>query len=225
MKFYKRFYILLLCIITITMSYPTEAFATNGFDVNRDVTLKIYYEHEGINLSDAKFDIYQVAYVDSYGKFTPTEAFSVFDVNFNELSDVQLRELVILYEKHIKDIKVDSTDYGKTNENGILMFPNNGKKLEKGVYLVMGDKVTKDGVEYNTSSFLISLPQLDSNKTWVYEVEATPKADDTTNPTPPTPPNIPQTGQLWWPVPILLIVGSVFIAVGAKINKGLNHEK
>lgn len=33
--------------------------------------------------------------------------------------------------------------------------------------------------------------------------------------TPPPPPDLPQTGQLWWPVPILTLLGFVCIATGA----------
>ena len=32
--------------------------------------------------------------------------------------------------------------------------------------------------------------------------------------TPPPPPNIPPTGQLWWPVPLLAILGTLFFAIG-----------
>lgn len=32
---------------------------------------------------------------------------------------------------------------------------------------------------------------------------------------PPKPPYIPQTGQLWWPVPMLLCAGAVFLLIGA----------
>ena len=31
---------------------------------------------------------------------------------------------------------------------------------------------------------------------------------------PPPPPHIPQTGQLWWPVPLLAMLGTVFFAIG-----------
>lgn len=33
-------------------------------------------------------------------------------------------------------------------------------------------------------------------------------------PSPTPPPTIPQTGQLWWPVPVLLLVGAALIAMG-----------
>lgn len=33
--------------------------------------------------------------------------------------------------------------------------------------------------------------------------------------TPPPPENLPQTGQLWWPVPVLAVLGLIFITIGA----------
>lgn len=40
---------------------------------------------------------------------------------------------------------------------------------------------------------------------------------------PPPPPKIPQTGQLWWPVPLLAILGTVFFAIGwARRRNGEN---
>lgn len=35
--------------------------------------------------------------------------------------------------------------------------------------------------------------------------------------TPPPPPDLPQTGQLWWPVPLLLLLGVAFITVGTVV--------
>lgn len=36
--------------------------------------------------------------------------------------------------------------------------------------------------------------------------------------------DIPQTGQLWWPVPVLLALGLVLVVVGILINRGKRHE-
>lgn len=52
--------------------------------------------------------------------------------------------------------------------------------------------------------------------------EYSPPSPPTEPPGPPTepttppekPPKLPQTGQLWWPVPILLLMGIMFVAVG-----------
>lgn len=43
--------------------------------------------------------------------------------------------------------------------------------------------------------------------------------------TPPTEPKLPQTGQLWWPVPVLLSLGLVCILVGMLRRRGGDHEQ
>lgn len=44
-------------------------------------------------------------------------------------------------------------------------------------------------------------------------------------PTTPNKPTLPQTGQLWWPVPVLLAVGLLFIIIGLIRRKGIPDEK
>ena len=41
----------------------------------------------------------------------------------------------------------------------------------------------------------------------------------TPNPSPTPPPTIPQTGQLWWPIPVLFLTGVALIAVGFALGK------
>jgi hypothetical protein len=45
-------------------------------------------------------------------------------------------------------------------------------------------------------------------------------------PPPPTEPeeNTPQTGMLWWPMPLLIIAGVVLIALGIRLRRGDNYE-
>lgn len=45
-----------------------------------------------------------------------------------------------------------------------------------------------------------------------------------TGTTPPSPPNLPQTGQLWWPVPVLAFSGLCCIAIGALLSKKRNEQ-
>ncbi|MGM9603089.1 MAG: Cna B-type domain-containing protein [Faecousia sp.] len=43
-------------------------------------------------------------------------------------------------------------------------------------------------------------------------------------PTPPDP-DIPQTGQLWWPVPVLIAAGMLFVVIGLFYRRGTGNEK
>ena len=43
-------------------------------------------------------------------------------------------------------------------------------------------------------------------------------------PPPPPPPTLPQTGQLWWPVPILAVAGLFLMAAGLLRRRGSDYE-
>lgn len=43
-------------------------------------------------------------------------------------------------------------------------------------------------------------------------------------PVQPTEPDLPQTGQLWWPVPVLLAVGLLMLVIGLLRRRGAKHE-
>ena len=52
-----------------------------------------------------------------------------------------------------------------------------------------------------------------------------PTEPDTTTPTEkPNPPKLPQTGQLWWPVPILALAGMALILIGLLRRKEQDYE-
>ena len=81
---------------------------------------------------------------------------------------------------------------------------------------------------------LISVP-MEINHTWIFDVEAMPKLEplvpetsETTETTVPstTEPttDIPRTGQVNWPVPILLLAGSVLMILGLCLRKEKRHE-
>lgn len=99
------------------------------------------------------------------------------------------------------------------NEAGVAKV----KDLPLGLYLVVQTE-TAEGYA-PVKSFLVAVPMLDDG-TFVYDVDASPKVDTETEPPkdppkPPTPPHkVPQTGQLWWPVPILAIMGVILFSAG-----------
>ena len=49
--------------------------------------------------------------------------------------------------------------------------------------------------------------------------------DDPAGPGNPTGPTLPQTGQLWWPVPVLLAAGLLLVIIGLLRRRGTDHEE
>lgn len=57
------------------------------------------------------------------------------------------------------------------------------------------------------------------------ETEKTEKpTDPATKPTEPEKPKLPQTGQLWWPVPLMFVTGFVFVVIGLRVKRGAWDE-
>ena len=118
-------------------------------------------------------------------------------------------------------------------EDGKAMFSN----LLPGLYVILQtDTQATDGFS-PIRPFLASLPHWVEDH-YVYDITATPKM--TLEPTPtepppeteppteplPTEPNLPQTGQLNWPVPILLVLGLTCLISGwiLTMKKGNGYE-
>ena len=81
---------------------------------------------------------------------------------------------------------------------------------------------TQDGItRVLTNSFKDTSTPTEPTTDTTLPTQTTPT--DSTPPT-PTPPKLPQTGQLWWPVPILLILGVALIIVGVAKRRGEKFE-
>lgn len=57
--------------------------------------------------------------------------------------------------------------------------------------------------------------------------DETTEPEDTTDPDKPGKPGgkLPQTGQLWWPVPVLLFLGCALVLLGLFRRRGNCHEE
>lgn len=53
----------------------------------------------------------------------------------------------------------------------------------------------------------------------------TNSCDRPATPDEPVNPTLPQTGQLWWPVPVLIAVGLLFVVIGLLRRRGASDEK
>lgn len=324
MKMRKTITTALLSVLTVLLLLPVQAIAAGSIDTGRNVSLTISYEDENTPLAGADFDLYLVATVDESGVLTPTRAFSKFNVDMRGENDAAWKALASTLEGFVLRDGIASTDSGKTDEKGLLTFPNQAKQLEQGLYLVLGHRLIQDGCIYDAAPFMMLLPTQDKNANdWLYDVTVKPKHDtpdgdtitrkvlkvwadkghekerpkevvvqllrdgkvyDTvtlnaanqwrhtweeldgryqwiivekeledytvtttregvtvvvtntyakapTDPTsPPTQPgkpdkpSLPQTGQLWWPVPVLLAVGMLFVVIGLIRRRGVTDE-
>ncbi len=232
--------IMLACMMLLQFS-PMQAMAAGSIDLDKEVSLTISYQYKSKALAGAKFDIYLVATVDENGELTTTETFSLFNTDIRGENDEAWEKLAAALKKYVRQEDIKSDAGGKTDKNGLLNLTGGEKKLVHGLYLVVGARHTQGDYVYTTQPFMVLLPGQDkAANTWVYEVTAKPKAaseeisDDPeseepvpTPPVTPTPqgPKLPQTGQLWWPVPVLLAAGLLLVSIGLIYRRSNANEE
>ncbi len=146
--------------------------------------------------------------------FRPTEAFASCKERLDDLENNAA--LAARLRDYVKKEKL--TGQKETiNSKGKAVFED----LAPGVYLIVQEEPSPGYAKLDP--FLISLPYLEDGE-YVYDISANPKTDFEEEPTePPTTepkdPAIPQTGQLWWPVPLLACAGLALFALGMVLNR------
>ena len=168
-----------LCLLT------SVAQAAGSIDLTRKPTLTLTYRDGKTALSGAKFSIYRVADADETGELTVRSEFDEFDLDIRGKNDRRWREMAQTLESYVLRRELTPADSRKTDKTGMLTFPTQGKTLAAGLYLVIGERHTQGGNDYDAEPFFVLLPTQDlENNEWVYDVSAnvkfgkTPVPDD-----------------------------------------------
>lgn len=175
---YKRLGTLLLCIFVAVVSLFTNVFAAGVIDTEHDMSLTISYKHDKTPLVGAKFNVYLVAEINKYGELTITEEYKQFSVDIKGKNDEAWRKLTSTLEAYTLRDKIAPVDSGKTDDDGMLHFPTEGKTLPQGLYLVLGERHTQNHTKFNASAFMVMLPSQNTEiNDWVYDVNVEAKSN------------------------------------------------
>ncbi len=162
--------------------------------------------------------------------YTTLPKYRKFDCDWGKLTAEEAHEKAKALEK----LGTSADEYHDTvviDTSGNASFAG----LEEALYLVVRTKAALPNQSYFSEPFLVSVPLL-WNGELQYTVSAAPKygwtppvPDKPSTPDVPTPevpekpieptpdvPKLPQTGQLNWPIPILLLIGGLCILMGWK---------
>lgn len=207
--------LLILTLMTIMAMLPVQTMAIDPIDLTQPVSLTINYNWNG-----AQLDLYRVADSDEFAVFTLSGDFVDFKRDINSCENSEdwdaMTQSVTAYAE-ANQLRPMST---VLVQNKTCRFSG----LKAGLYLVIGHDAVVDGTTYVSKPFLICLPDRDDNDLWVYDAVAQPKSGAPIPPPGPTPPPLPQTGQLWWPVPVLLGCGVISLLIGGIRRRGGAHE-
>ena len=233
--FHSHFLAGLLLVVVISMGLGAMAFAERVIDTpnNCSINLKLEYTDSStkkkVQMSGGEVTVYKVSDALQEGG----------DQYFNPQTSGQFQSLAKQSTENGKAVAAirdyDSKELTSKNASlaKILVANCSGIKgtsakiskgsvtvssLIPGLYLMVQTKASPEKAEF--APFLFSIPDPNGN----YQIEASPKPSVTqkTEPKKDKPKKdkkLPQTGQLWWPVPILLLSGLFLIFMGAIFRK------
>lgn len=212
-------------VTTVFFLYQSVSAAPEPIDPSRPTGLTVCLQSSGEDKKyevGAEITIYKVADIKEDSGEIRYEYAGVFEGQTEDLSK-EVPASAILGLAELAEGSGEGIS-ATTDQNGTARFD----ELEQAVYLVT-QTVTIQGFS-SFEPFLSYLPDNDDG-VWLYDVKAAPKIDysddpehtptpvPTVTPTPTgTPSKLPQTGQLKWPVPVLIVGGLIFVCAGLIIK-------
>ena len=171
----KRAMCILLALV-LAVLLPVSAAAAGPIQTDRPAGMTIEYLDQGTPLVGVQFRIYQIAEVDAYGELTVTSPFDRYPIRLDGNTEEDWLVLGSTLEGYILRDEIPASDWGETDEQGRVEFPNQTEYLEQGLYLVMGQRHVQAGAEYEMQPFLVLLPTMDeTTNDWNYVVTVRPK--------------------------------------------------
>ncbi len=212
-----------LCSITLRVNAYAAEPTTPNPEQSGAIHITLSYGDEKTPAAGVELLTYKVADLsveNGVPSYLYTESYKDFEVEPEKAMQPEYIEklLAVTEEKKPQALAATSDEAGKVAFEPLL----------PGIYLVTQKDAEKATIA--VSSFVVSLPHL-SEDGYSYEIDASPKVvvtekpdkpdkpDTPDNPDKPVPPRLPQTGQLWWPVPMLAFAGLLFIMLGWTLNK------
>lgn len=229
---YRTAALLLAGILLCGLGFPVLAVSAPDLTVKGSVRLELK-DTEGRVEEGGSVTLYRAASVKSGGSGLYWEYTDAFSGCGSSLESADLEGLAADLAAYARQKKIEGVT--KTaGKDGIISF----EELSVGLYLCVQEK-TAEGWEAFLP-FLISLPQ-ENEEGYLYHIDASPKLElnretDRKPPESPAPPKkspgssspkpsvLPQTGQLWWPVPLLACAGLALFLVGWLRRGGRNEE-
>lgn len=169
--------VLLALGIFFMMSKPVYAVSTDKavepIDADKDCSLTLTYGDDEKTFGGMEINLYRVADISENYEFTITERFNAENFNFSGIKNQEAwAEVIGTLNSYITGWGVAFDQQEITDEKGKVHFND----LKPGVYFV---KWTHNNAGEKISGFepsLITVPSMDSQDMWDYDVEAYPKS-------------------------------------------------
>lgn len=170
-KTFKRLAGWLLTAAVMLSCIPVGVWAAEAMNPNQEIKLTVSYTDEGTPLVGAEFSIYQVAAMDQTGILTKTEEFADYPVLLEAESQEAWQEQAATLQSYVLRDQLTPTDSQKIDEKGQAVFPASGRKLEPGLYLMLGARHVQMDTVYEAQPSMVFLPtEKQETGTWIYDI-------------------------------------------------------
>ena len=171
----------LLSAAVMLWSAAMAAFAASTTDVKGkveqrdDCTIEIEYSSDGHTFEGENIKLYHVADISENAEYSLHGVFADYSVKVTGTSSqTEWDEMTLTLNSYILADKITPDYEAATDADGKVKFEN----LSVGLYLVSSVRTESDGTYYVFESFMISLPGVDENSSWIYDVTAKPKMSE-----------------------------------------------
>lgn len=159
-------------------SASTAVFAAGSVSTDKQASLKLTYRYDSSALSGVDVKIYRTAAVETNGEYVLTESYENSGVDVNALRSAdQWKSAAVALASWSDANQISAEQEALTGTDGTVSFAG----LKTGLYLVRENALVKGSKTYTFETFMISLPMLDENGNWTYDVNALPKCEVTSN--------------------------------------------
>ena len=165
---------IILCFGLFVASFSMFVSEARGnVQIDREASLALTYGHGDRFFGDLDIKIYRVASMTGNTVFDLDGAFHGLPVELNGIKNQgEWKEVASTLGGYIVSLGVEPTATAKTDANGVALFEN----MQTGLYLVKGLTLELQEGSYTFETFMITLPGVDENEEWLYDVSAIPKS-------------------------------------------------
>lgn len=171
-----------IIIIIMSLIIPSNVYAlstsqaTEEIDITQDCSLALNYEYDGYNFDNTTVKIYYIASITSDFQYQLSSDFLKYPIEINGITtEDKWISLEQTLNSYIEADKIKET-LAQTVKNNTIKFSN----LNPGLYFIKIEKIDTKDYSLIFDSLLLSIPNLEENGTWNYNVSVNPKIEEYT---------------------------------------------
>lgn len=166
-----QFFISLCLITALIYTMSPCVFAVAEFDVNTPCSVTLDCSSNSNGMGNMLFHLYRVADGSEATGFTLSGDFAEYRVNLRNLDDSGWSAAAYTLAAYTVPDNIQPIQSATANGSRYIDFD----KLSNGLYLLVGESVTINDNIYTAVPTLVSLPDLQADNTWIYDLNIKPK--------------------------------------------------